>query len=140
MRQLLFGLGAGLFLAGVFSFFYIENITSPPKETPVKENINKEKPANTQEQEPVKKKESPQVSEQKEQPKSTETIYQLKIYSGATPSSIASDLQAAGIVDNKEDIEIFLNSEPYATSIQVGVFNITANMTIEDIAELITKQ
>ncbi|HEY9571383.1 MAG TPA: hypothetical protein VIR26_10310 [Metalysinibacillus sp.] len=138
-RSSLRAFGIGLFLAGVLAFFYEQlpaNAPSVEQATTTKE----EKPAKpaTEKPKPVEKKSAKEASPQTEQPKG-DVIYQLKIYSGATPTSIAADLKTAGIIDDPEDAEIFLSTDKYARSIQVGVYNITDDMTLEDIAVAITK-
>lgn len=146
--------GIGLFLAGVFAFFYDQIMISddqntkakPQQETPVKAEKTPvtDKPDKAQVATPTKKEVEPKVEQKKPEPSEPkpqatgDVIYQLKVYSGATPTSIAADLQSAGIVENKEDMAILLASEKYARSIQVGVYNITDTMTLEDIAIMIT--
>lgn len=138
-RSTMRAFGIGLFLAGVIAFAY-EQLPSTPEVTAVKQVA----PTNTETKpKPVKPKvEKPteQLEAQPEEQQPTgEVIYQLKIYSGATPASIAADLQTAGIIANKEDAEILLSTEQFARSIQVGVYNITDTMTLDDIAIAITK-
>lgn len=131
--------GIGLFVAGVLAFFYEQlPVNAPAVEQAV--ITKEEKPAKptTEKPKPVEKQPAKEAPQQPEQPKG-DVIYQLKIYSGATPTSIAADLQTAGIIDDREDAEIFLSTEKYARSIQVGVYNITDDMTLEDIAVAITK-
>lgn len=144
-RSTMRAFGIGVFLAGVIAFAY-EQLPTVPEVTAVKQvapttTEAKPKPAKPKVEEP-KSTEQPkeQSKEQLEEQQPTgEVIYQLKIYSGATPASIAADLQTAGIIANKEDAEILLSTEQFARSIQVGVYNITDSMTLEDIAIAITK-
>lgn len=139
-RSTMRAFGIGLFLAGVIAFAY-EQLPTTPEVTAVKQVAPTNTEAKPKVEEP-KSTEQPkeQSKEQLEEQQPTgEVIYQLKIYSGATPASIAADLQTAGIIANKEDAEILLSTEQFARSIQVGVYNITDSMTLEDIAIAITK-
>lgn len=140
-RSTMRAFGIGLFLAGVIAFAY-EQLPTTPEVTAVKQvaptnTEAKPKPAKPKVEEP-KSTEQPKEQLEEQQP-TGEVIYQLKIYSGATPASIAADLQTAGIIAHKEDAEILLSTEQFARSIQVGVYNITDSMTLEDIAIAITK-
>lgn len=135
-RSTMRAFGIGLFLAGVIAFAY-EQLPTTPEVTAVKQVA----PTNTEAKPKVEEPKSTEQSKEQleEQQPTGEVIYQLKIYSGATPASIAADLQTAGIIANKEDAEILLSTEQFARSIQVGVYNITDSMTLEDIAIAITK-
>lgn len=140
-RSTMRAFGIGLFLAGVIAFAY-EQLPTTPEVTAVKQvapttTEAKPKSAKPKVEEP-KPTEQPKEQLEEQQP-TGEVIYQLKIYSGATPASIAADLQTAGIIAHKEDAEILLSTEQFARSIQVGVYNITDSMTLEDIAIAITK-
>lgn len=140
-RSTMRAFGIGLFLAGVIAFAY-EQLPTTPEVTAVKQAAPttteaKPKSAKPKVEEP-KPTEQPKEQLEEQQP-TGEVIYQLKIYSGATPASIAADLQTAGIIAHKEDAEILLSTEQFARSIQVGVYNITDSMTLEDIAIAITK-
>lgn len=66
---------------------------------------------------------------------STKTLY---IYDGLTLSDIAQKLKDLGIIKNSVEMELFLAQKDYAKSIQIGQFELNSNMTVEEIANIIT--
>lgn len=62
----------------------------------------------------------------------------LKIYSGITPYVVGQKLEDLGIVENGVEVEMFLARPEYSRSIQVGEFDLHSNMSIEEIAKVIT--
>lgn len=62
----------------------------------------------------------------------------LYIYSGMTPYEVGKKLEDMGIVENAIEMELFLSKPEYARSIQKGQFTVSSEMTLEEIANLIT--
>nr|WP_106779877.1 hypothetical protein [Lysinibacillus timonensis] len=62
----------------------------------------------------------------------------LHIYSGLTVYDISKKLEDLGIVENALEMELFLAKPEYARSIQIGQYELTSAMTIEEIANMIT--
>lgn len=63
------------------------------------------------------------------------TIY---IYESISLYSIGQQVEDLGIVSNGRELELFLSKPEYARSIQKGVFELTSDMTIEQIANTLT--
>lgn len=63
------------------------------------------------------------------------TIY---IYENISLYSIGQQVEDLGIVSNGRELELFLSKPEYARSIQKGVFELTSEMTIEQIANTLT--
>lgn len=62
----------------------------------------------------------------------------LSIYSGMTPLEVAKALEDMDVIDHASDMELLLSRPEYARSIQMGQFAVNSNMTMEEIADLIT--
>ena len=63
----------------------------------------------------------------------------LEIKSGMKSSDIATSLENAGIIQNKQDFEDYLTAQNMTANIQIGKFEVNSTMTIKQIAESITK-
>lgn len=64
----------------------------------------------------------------------------LYIYAGQTPYEIAKKLKDMGIIKNAVEMELFLAQPEYARSIQIGQYQVNSSMSIEEIANLITRK
>ncbi|WP_079708497.1 hypothetical protein [Paraliobacillus ryukyuensis] len=77
-------------------------------------------------------------SEEQQTPPKEIRIYSLHIESGMTISEIAGVLANASIIEDENALISFLNKNDYATSIQIGTFELTSEMSIDEIAATIT--
>lgn len=62
----------------------------------------------------------------------------LYVYQGLNPSDIAEKLKDLKIIKNSVEMELFLAQKEYKHSIQIGQYELNSDMTIEEIANLIT--
>ena len=65
----------------------------------------------------------------------TATIY---IYEDMSLYSIGQQIEDEGIISNGRELELYLSKPEYARSIQKGAFDLSSDMTIEQIAEILT--
>lgn len=65
----------------------------------------------------------------------TATIF---IYEGMSLYEIGQQIEGEGIVLNGREVELYLARPEYARSIQKGSFDLHSNMTIEEIAKMLT--
>ncbi|WP_339213012.1 hypothetical protein [Solibacillus sp. FSL W8-0372] len=65
------------------------------------------------------------------------TIY---IYEDVSIYTIGQQAEDFGIVANGRELELFLSKPDYARSIQKGAFDLSSDMTIEQIAKILTGQ
>ncbi|MEZ7170939.1 hypothetical protein [Sporosarcina sp. OR05] len=66
----------------------------------------------------------------------TKTI--LTIEQGSTSTSVANKLVRAGIIENKNELEHYLNQNKLSGRIQIGEYEVDSSMDIPQIAKLIT--
>ncbi|HYK74525.1 MAG TPA: hypothetical protein VEV44_15630 [Pseudoneobacillus sp.] len=87
------------------------------------------------------KKENKQKEEQKNDTttESTTITYHLEIVSGMTSNDIVDRLYEAEIIKNPNEFQRFLDNHQFSTKIQLGIFVIKSNMSLEQIAKIITK-
>lgn len=72
--------------------------------------------------------------------KSEEAVtYTLEIYRNISTYNISEKLEDAGIIDNAREFELLLAKDEYARRLQIGTYNVNSNMTMEEIATMITK-
>jgi len=62
----------------------------------------------------------------------------LQIYSGMAPYTVAKKLEDGGIIDNSVEMELLLANAKYARSLQIGSYEVSSSMSLEEIARLIT--
>lgn len=63
------------------------------------------------------------------------TVY---IYEGVSLYDIGKQVEDAGIIANSRELELYLSKPEYARSIQKGQFELNSNMTIEEMAKILT--
>ncbi|WP_449536981.1 hypothetical protein [Ferdinandcohnia sp. Marseille-Q9671] len=79
----------------------------------------------------------PPASEQKEQPEKNN--YVLTIDPGMYSTQIAESLEIAGIITDSTVFNDYLVEHNLNTAIQVGTYEVSHEMSIEEIADMITK-
>ena len=62
----------------------------------------------------------------------------ITVQSGMSSYDVAVLLEAAGVVDNASDFDVYLNQNGYSTRIEVGEFKVTDDMSYEELAKLLT--
>lgn len=67
------------------------------------------------------------------------TQYVLHITWGDTPKMIAKELEENGIIEDWSDFRDYISDNGYAGKIRSGSYTITAGMSYEEIAKIITK-
>ncbi|MFD2446066.1 hypothetical protein ACFSO7_19080 [Bacillus sp. CGMCC 1.16607] len=72
-------------------------------------------------------------------PQKTMITYHLEIVSGMTSQDIVDRLSKAKLVKEPEKLQNYLDEHHYSTKIQLGVFELTSEMSFEQIAKTITK-
>lgn len=97
---------------------------------------------------PEKKKQDETKTEEKEQPNETKAEdnqekmvkkYTLKIEPGlASSSSISATLEKNGIIDDASKFNDYLEDNDYSKYVQIGTFELTSDMTFNEVAETIT--
>ena len=63
------------------------------------------------------------------------TIY---IYENMSLYSIGQQIEDEGIISNGRELELYLSKPEFARSIQKGAFDLSSDMTIEQIANILT--
>ncbi|WP_332646747.1 hypothetical protein [Lysinibacillus sp. 54212] len=159
MKKSLRAFGIGIFLAGA-SFTVYEKFESPlsdKQKAEYKEEIKdlnealKEANDKLEKLQDVPKNQQDNSDEQPEktsntsndetgQQKQTDDIVygSIYIYEGVTLYDIGKQAEDAGVVQNGRELELFLYKKEYARSIQKGQFDLSSNMSIEEIAKIIT--
>jgi hypothetical protein len=66
-------------------------------------------------------------------------VYNLEVGSGMSSGEIADLLAANKIIESQREFRQFLISNKYQTNIQVGTFELTNEMSYQQIAKIITK-
>lgn len=67
-------------------------------------------------------------------------IYMLEITSGMTISEVADALETADIISDSAELITFLQENDYGTNIQIGDYEITSEMSLQNIAETIASK
>lgn len=164
MKKTLRGIGIGLFLAGA-TFTVIQQFDEPisqEKASTYKKEIKdleqqlaeaKEQLTNIETSAPIsdttedqqgttEKTEEQQATEQiddTEQSSEENGVYgTILIYEGVTAYDIGKQAEDAGIIENGRELELYLSKPVYARSLQIGQFELHSDMTLEQMAKLLT--
>lgn len=164
MKKTLRGIGIGLFLAGA-TFTVIQQFDEPisqEKASTYKKEIKdleqqlaeaKEQLTNSEtsapitatveaKQENTNNTKEQQVTEQiddTEQSSEKNGVYgTILIYEGVTAYDIGKQAEDAGIIENGRELELYLSKPEYARSLQIGQFELHSDMTLEQMAKLLT--
>ena len=132
-----------------------ENTTEEIDETTTEENTTEETTAEettTAEKETQPETESstePVTTEPETKPAETDPVATesqnevisatLTIRGGMYSESVSAELVRLGIIDNQAEFNSFLEKNGYAERIQTGDFNVSSDMTYEQIARIITR-
>ncbi len=160
MKKTLRGLGIGLFLAGaVFTAMDYSDTPPTPQTTAqynekihaleqqlkqANEKIATLEEAEQQETPPkdsvtsteeTKTEEPAETTDEPEAEKVSGTIY---VYEGVSLYDIGKQAEDAGIIQNSRELELFLAKPEYAKSIQKGQFELSSDMTLEEMALILT--
>ncbi|MEK4486473.1 hypothetical protein MHH81_12905 [Psychrobacillus sp. FSL H8-0484] len=63
----------------------------------------------------------------------------LIIQSGMNSNDVGSLLEQSGVIQNKLDLEDYLQAQDLSSRLQIGEYELHSSMTIKQIAEIITK-
>ena len=63
----------------------------------------------------------------------------LMIETGMTPSEVSTHLENTQIIDNKNDLENYLIENNLTSRVQVGKYELSSEMSIQQIVDIITK-
>lgn len=75
----------------------------------------------------------------KDEPEKKVKTYTLEIEPGlASSSSISSKLEENGIIDSASKFNQYLEDNDYSKYVQIGTFELTSDMTFNEVAETIT--
>lgn len=88
--------------------------------------------------EATEQKKKEEKSDETSKPKTIIT-YHLEVTSGMTSNDIVERLLNAKIIKDSEQFQNYLDDNGYSTNIQLGVFILTSDMSLEQIARTITK-
>lgn len=102
------------------------------EETPKKDETSKVDSENTDD----KKQDKEDVN--KETTSSDAVKATIYIYENVSLYSIGQQVEDEGIIPNGRELELFLSKPEYARSIQKGTFDLSSDMTIEQIANILT--
>ena len=95
--------------------------------TPNEEPVAEEKPAE----------EAPAPTE--EQPAANDVVTgTILIYENVSLYDIGKQAEDAGIVENGRELELYLYKPEYSRSIQIGQFELSSDMTLEQMAKILT--
>ena len=157
MKSSLRAFGIGLFLAGA-SMALFDNLSSDSSQkdstayemqlddyekqiAELTKQLNEQKPVSdtsnkTDEQTTrITEKKSAATEEQNKSDVVEETIY---IYENVSIYTIGQQAEDLGIVTNGRELELYLSKPEFARSIQKGAFDLRSDMTIEEIAQVLT--
>ncbi|MFZ3588156.1 hypothetical protein ACOI1C_02530 [Bacillus sp. DJP31] len=84
--------------------------------------------------------ESSQLNETKEQQKAISYGYRLEIKEGMNSPDVSEELENANIIESAKQLEEYLQTMDWESSIQIGIFEVKSEMTLEEIAKIITKK
>ena len=165
MKRSLRAFGIGIFLVGAALTLYDEFLApsaddqielleqqledSEKKANHLQNQLNELVPADVEAKESSKEKEAEKVTEQnadatskdsKKQPDVqvdviTGTIF---VYDNVTLYDIGKQAEDLGIIENGRELELYLYKPEYARSIQKGQFELNSNMSIEEMALMLT--
>ena len=76
----------------------------------------------------------------KEENKSDVVEATIYIYENVSIYTIGQQAEDSGIVKNGRELELYLSKPEFARSIQKGAFDLRSDMTIEEIAQVLTGQ
>lgn len=156
MKSSMRAFGIGLFLAGASLALYdqfapnSENKDIKEYEQQIEEYETKiaelekqlEQPTNEQQKSPTASvsKDKEIMSNTSTKKNDTEDVLSatIYIYENVTLYSIGQQVEDEGIIANGRELELFLSKPEYARSIQKGAFDLRSDMTIEQIAKVIT--
>jgi len=73
--------------------------------------------------------------------KPAQTVYQLQleIAPGTSSQEVADRLLKAKVIESKEDFMNYLKAQKLETAVKSGTYQLNSNMTIEEIASIVTK-
>ncbi len=66
--------------------------------------------------------------------------YTLEIRQGMNSPDVSGKLEESNIIESAEQLEEYLRSMDWESSVQIGTFEVNNNMSIEEIAKIITKK
>ncbi|AWE08017.1 hypothetical protein DCE79_11740 [Lysinibacillus sp. 2017] len=156
MKSSMRAFGIGLFLAGASLALYDQFAPNSEKkdikeyEQQIEEYETKiaklekqlEQPTNEQQKSPTASvsKDKEIMSNTSTEKNDTEDVLSatIYIYENVTLYSIGQQVEDEGIIANGRELELFLSKPEYARSIQKGAFDLRSDMTIEQIAKVIT--
>ncbi|WP_339194947.1 hypothetical protein MKY27_10550 [Solibacillus sp. FSL R5-0449] len=159
MKSSLRAFGIGLFLAGA-SMALFDNLSSDSIQkdntayekqlddyekqiAELTKQLNEQKPdsdtSNKTDEQTTRttEKKSAATEEQNKSDVVEETIY---IYENVSIYTIGQQAEDLGIVTNGRELELYLSKPEFARSIQKGAFDLRSDMTIEEIAQVLTGQ
>ncbi|WP_175991034.1 hypothetical protein [Bacillus sp. Marseille-Q1617] len=128
----------------IYSFYFGSTSSRSLNSTPESHTIVKKSEIKAKENEISALKEQLETYEtntDKQNAPSQSEKYQLTltIKPGMTPADIEEKLQEAKIISEEEQFVQFIVENEFADKIQVGEFLVHSEMTVEEIADLITK-
>ncbi|WP_170007671.1 MltG/YceG/YrrL family protein [Bacillus fonticola] len=91
---------------------------------------------NTSETEESTPSETTKIEESENNPPSTITI--LPVVQGMSSQDVYSSLVELGILEDPSALEDFMESKGWATNIQIGRYEVHSEMSVEDLALLLT--
>lgn len=68
-----------------------------------------------------------------------DTTKKVTVTGGANSSTVAKQLQDAGVITNAKDFDTYLMNNGYSKKIRPGTYKFETEVTFEQIAEMITK-
>ena len=164
MKKTLRGIGIGLFLAGA-TFTVIQQFDEPisqEKASTYKKELKdleqqlaeaKEQLTNSETSAPItatveakqentnntKEQQATEQIDDTEQSSEENGVYgTILIYEGVTAYDIGKQAEDAGIIENGRELELYLSKPVYARSLQIGQFELHSDMTLEQMAKLLT--
>ena len=164
MKKTLRGIGIGLFLAGA-TFTVIQQFDEPISQekastykkeikdleqqlaeakepltnletsAPITDTIEakQENTNNTKEQQATK-----QIDDTEQSSEENGVYGTILIYEGVTAYDIGKQVEDAGIIENGRELELYLSKPEYARSLQIGQFELHSDMTLEQMAKILT--
>lgn len=155
MKSSLRAFGIGLFVAGA-SMALFEQLPSEDNAAYEKQledykkqiaeltkQLNKQNPGSANSKETDEQTTSTteeKTASTKEENKSDVVEATIYIYENVSIYTIGQQAEDSGIVTNGRELELYLSKPEFARSIQKGAFDLRSDMTIEEIAQVLTGQ
>ncbi|MFD1705409.1 hypothetical protein ACFSCZ_01420 [Siminovitchia sediminis] len=79
-----------------------------------------------------------QLKKEKSKEQQVVKVMHLHIQDGMTSKDVSKQMEEAGVIDDADSLNEFLASQNWQQAIQIGKYEVNSEMSIKEIAEIIT--